>query len=72
MNPLKRINPQLSKLAAQVIYAKHQQQAEREVAELRQHLAALIRGGKTPDELCKALLAADPERLTFEGRNGTA
>ena len=64
MNPLKRLNPQLSKLAAQLIYAKHQRQAVREVAELRQQLAALIRSGSKSDELVKALLTADPDELT--------
>jgi hypothetical protein len=58
MNPLKRINPQLSKLAAQVVYAKHKEQAEREVAELRKNLAALIRRGHTHGELEKALLTS--------------
>ena len=58
MNPLKRINPQLSKLAAQVVYAKHKVQAESEVAELRKNLALLIRRGHPQDELVKALLTS--------------
>jgi hypothetical protein len=71
MNQLKRLNPQLSKLSAQLIYAKHQKQAEREVAELRQTLAGLIRSGSTSEELCKALLSADPDRLTVAKQNRT-
>ncbi len=66
-NPLRKLNPQLSKLVAQLVYAKHKAQAEREVEELRGVLAELIRRGSTSDELCKALLAADPDKLTFEG-----
>jgi hypothetical protein len=52
-------------LVAQLVYAKHKEQAEREVEELRATLAELIRRGSTSDELCKALLAADPDKLTF-------
>ena len=65
MNPLRKLHPQLSKLVAQLVYAKHKAQAEREVLELREVLAELIRRGSTSDELCKALLAADPDNLTF-------
>ncbi len=69
VNPLRKLNPNLSKLVAQLVYAKHQRQAEGEVAELRAELAALIRSGRTPEELCKALLAADPDRLTIAKQN---
>ncbi len=65
MNPLRKLNPNLSKLVAQLVYAKHKAQAEREVEELRGVLAELIRRGSTSDELCKALLAADPDKLTL-------
>lgn len=65
MNSLKRLNPSLSKLVAQLVYAKHKALAEREVQELREVLAELIRRGKTTEELCEALLAADPEKLSF-------
>ncbi len=64
MNPLKQLNPQLSKLAAQVIYAKHQEQAQREVAQIRQVLLAMMREGATVDELVKVVMAADPGRFT--------
>lgn len=40
MNPLKRLHPNLSKLVAQIVYAKHKEQAEREVLELRATLAS--------------------------------
>ncbi|MBK7005535.1 MAG: hypothetical protein IPH37_10675 [Burkholderiales bacterium] len=69
MNPLKRLHPQLSKLVAQLVYAKHKAQAEREVEELRGALAELIRRGSTSEELCKALLAADPDKLTIAKQN---
>jgi hypothetical protein len=74
MNPLKRLHPQLSTLAAQVIYAKHKEQAEREVAELRQTLAQLIREGRSTDELVQALISADPDKLSLSGKslNGNA
>ena len=65
MNPLRKLNPNLSKLVAQLVYAKHKALAEREVLELREVLAELIRRGSTTDELCKTLLAADPDKLTF-------
>ena len=61
MNPLKRLNPQLSKLAAQVIYTKHQEQAVREVAQMRQTLAMLIRKGASSEELVKALMTGKLE-----------
>lgn len=61
MNPLRKLNPSLSKLAAQLVYAKHKALAEREVEELRELLAELIRRGKTTDELVQALKAACPE-----------
>ena len=64
MNPLRKLNPHLSKRVAQVVYAKHKAQAEREVLELRGVLAELIRRGSTSDELWKALLAVDPNNLT--------
>lgn len=64
MNPLRKLNPHLSKRVAQLVYAEHKAQAEREVLELRRVLAELIRRGSTSDELCKALLAADPDNLT--------
>ena len=67
MNPLKRLNPDLSKLASQIVYAKHKELAERGVAALRATLARLIREGKTSDELARALQAADPDRLSISG-----
>ena len=67
MNPLKRLNPELSKLAAQVVYSKHKEQAEREVAALRKTLADLIRRGRTSEELATALMMADLDRLTPSG-----
>ena len=69
MNPLKRTHPDLSKMVAQLVYAKHKEQAEREVAALRKTLADLIRSGSTSEDLVKALLAADPEKLTFGNQN---
>ncbi len=69
MNPLRKLNPNLSKLVAQLVYAKHKAQAEREVEALRGVLAGMIRSGSTSDELAKALLAADPDKLTLEKQN---
>lgn len=65
MNPLRKLNPSLFKLVAQLVYAKHQRIAEIETAEMREALAELIRRGSTSDELRKALLAADPGKLTI-------
>lgn len=61
VNPLRKLNPSLSKLAAQLVYAKHKAQAEREVLELRTVLAELVKRGKTADELVQVLKAAHPE-----------
>lgn len=63
VNKLKRLNPQLSKLAAQVIYERHRDEAAREVRQLRDTLAELIRRGCTSDELIAALKTGDPHRF---------
>ncbi len=66
-NPLKPLSPQLSTLAAQVVFQKHQRAAIAETAELREVLAEMMRRGRTSHELCEILRAADPERLTMPG-----
>jgi hypothetical protein len=64
-NPLKPLSPQLSTLAAQVVFQKHQRAAMAETAELREVLAEMMRRGRKSQELCEVLRAADPDRLTL-------
>lgn len=65
MKSLKQTHPDLSKLVAQLVYARHKEQAEREVAEIRRELAALIQSNATGAELAKVLQRADP-KLTID------
>lgn len=55
VNSLKRLHPQLSKLAAQITHQRHREEAARDTAKLRALLAELIRRGSTTEELVKAL-----------------
>lgn len=64
-NSLKPLSPQLSTLAAQVVFQKYQRAAMAETAELREVLAEMMRRGRTSQELCEVLRAADPDSLTL-------
>lgn len=55
---LKRQHPQLSKLVAQIVHAKHRAAAVRETVEVRALLAELIRRGRDPRELMNSLLTS--------------
>ena len=57
MGKLKRVSPELSRLVAQLVYARHKEAAMRETAETRALLAEVIRRGRDPRELMKALLS---------------
>jgi hypothetical protein len=56
-NKLRKLNPQLSKLAAQIVHRKHQREAAAETAELRAILSELLNRGKSTDELIAVLVA---------------
>jgi hypothetical protein len=56
-NSLKRLNPQLSKLAAQITHQRHREEAARDTATLRAQLVDLINRGATSEELALALVA---------------
>ena len=56
MQTLKRLSPELSKLVAQRVHERHQVECARETEELRAVLAELIRRGREPRELLRALL----------------
>ena len=58
MQTLKRLSPELAKLVAQRVYARHQA-AARETEELRAVLAELIRRGRDPRELLRTLLTGE-------------
>jgi len=56
---LKRTHPELARLVAQRVHARHQVECARETEELRAVLAELIRRGRDPHELLRTLLTGE-------------
>ena len=60
MQTLKRTHPELSKLVSKLIYGRHQVEAQREVAEIRDVLGELIRRSRKPEDLMHCILTGEP------------
>ncbi len=61
---LKRLHPELSKLAAQFVYNKYNGLMTKETRELRVLLTELLRRGRDPKDLIEGLRTGDVKLLT--------
>ena len=60
---LKRLNPQMSKLVAQLVYQKHQAQMIRETAEARALVLELLNRGYDPRKIFEGMLSGDTKLM---------
>ena len=65
MSQLKRLCPELARACARAVHARHQREAVRETAELRDVIAELLRRGRSPQDLMDALLTGDPTKVAL-------
>ena len=63
MRTLKRLNPQMHKLVAQLIHQKHQVLMAQETAELRAVVLELLNRGYDPKRVFDGLLTGDSARI---------